>query len=488
MSAYQDKEYLRSLLQELRKLPYETQWVEFKTNAIEPAAIGEYISALSNSAAIASKASAYMVWGIENNSHGIVGTTFTPGTTKKGNEQLENWILQLLDPKIHFFFHEITIEDKHVVILEIQPPSRQPVRFSGEEYIRIGSYKKKLKAYPEQERALWRTFETIPFESQIACERQSGDDVIGVLDYPAYFELLHTPLPDSKDKILETLMSERMIIKDDARQFNITNLGAILFAKKLSHFHSLSRKAVRVVRYKGTSRIETLRETQGTKGYASGFEGLIDFINNVLPANEIIGKALRRDVPMYPELAIRELVANAIIHQDFSITGTGPLIEIFDDRMEVTNPGKPLVDIERFLDSPPRSRNEILASFMRRIGVCEERGSGVDKVVFQTEFFQLPAPLFEVPGDNTRALLFAHKPLNQMEKPDRIRACYLHACLKYVNRENMTNTTLRERFGIASQNAATASRIIKETVEADLIRLSDPDLPRKLSKYIPFWA
>ncbi len=88
---------------------------------------------------------------------------------------------------------------------------------------------------------------------------------------------------------------------------------------------------------------------------------------------------------MFPELAIRELVANALIHQDFSVTGAGPTVEIFDDRIDITNPGEPLVDTQRFLDTPPRSRNEALASLMRRARICEERGSGIDKVVLEVE-------------------------------------------------------------------------------------------------------
>ncbi|WP_295580537.1 ATP-binding protein [uncultured Lamprocystis sp.] len=135
-------------------------------------------------------------------------------------------------------------------------------------------------------------------------------------------------------------------------------------------------------------------------------------------------------------------------------------VEIFSDRMEITNPGQPLVDPARFLDNPPRSRNEALASFLRRVGVCEERGSGIDKVVFQTEYYQLPAPRFEVAGDNTIAVLFAQRPLTRMDKDDRVRACYLHACLRYVERDFMTNSTLRERFGIERQNSAQASRLI----------------------------
>jgi predicted HTH transcriptional regulator len=129
-----------------------------------------------------------------------------------------------------------------------------------------------------------------------------------------------------------------------------------------------------------------------------------------------------------------------------------------------------------------------MASFMRRVGVCEERGSGIDKVVFQTEFFQLPAPLFEVPNESTRAVLFAHRPLTKMDKADRIRACYLHACLKYVNREFLTNTSLRERFGLSQSNSATASRLIKDAVEARQIVPVDEDAAKKLMKYVPWWA
>jgi predicted HTH transcriptional regulator len=164
------------------------------------------------------------------------------------------------------------------------------------------------------------------------------------------------------------------------------------------------------------------------------------------------------------------------------------MVEIFDDRIEITNPGEPLVDTQRFVDTPPRSRNEALASLMRRFRICEERGSGIDKVVFQVELFQLPAPLFERPEGFTRAVLFAHKPLTEMDKAERIRACYLHACLRYVMRQPMTNTSVRERFGIAEKNASVASRLLNEAVEAGRIAVADPDAGTRARSYLPFWA
>ena len=488
MSQDRPVDFLVSLVRELCALPRETEWVEFKVNDGEPQAIGEYISALANAAALAGKAFAYMVWGVHDESHELVGTTFDPHAVRVGNEELESWLLRLLEPKIDFRFFKVEVNGQSIVLLEFARAARHPVRFNGQEYIRVGTYKKKLKDFPEKERELWRIFDTVPFEEGVATERATADDVLRLLDYPAYFDLLELPLPTNHDGILESLQKDRLISKSDAGGWDITNLGAILFAKRLDAFHTLSRKAVRVIQYRGVGRTETRKEQEGVKGYACGFEGLIGYINGLLPANEVIRHALRETVPMFPELAVRELVANALIHQDFFASGTGPMVEIFDDRIEITNPGEPLVDTQRFLDTPPRSRNEALASLMRRFGICEERGSGIDKVVFEVELFQLPAPLFESPDGFTRTVLFAHKPLSEMDKAERVRACYLHACLRYAMRKEMTNSTLRVRFGVEDHNRASASRLIREAVQAGMIVPADPDAAPKLMRYLPYWT
>ncbi len=488
MTTDRPAEYLASLLHELCALPRETEWVEFKVNEAEPQAIGEYISALANSAALVGKAFAYLVWGVRDEDHAVVGTSFDPHAARVGNEELESWLLRLLEPKLDFRFFTVEADGHRVVLLEIARAARHPVRFSGQELIRVGTYKKKLKDFPEKERALWRIFDQAPFEDGIAAVHATADDVLRLLDYPAYFDLVERPLPADRRGILEALANDRLIRRSDAGDWDITNLGAILFAKRLDAFHALRRRAVRVVQYRGNGRTETLREQEGGKGYACGFEGLVGYIHSLLPANEVIEQALRRSVPLFPELAVRELVANALIHQDFFVTGAGPMIEIFDDRIEITNPGEPLVDTQRFVDTPPRSRNEALASLMRRFRICEERGSGIDKVVFQVELFQLPAPLFERLEGFTRAVLFAHKPLSAMDKADRVRACYLHACLRYVTRQPMTNASLRERLGIDDKNIATASRLLGEAVEAGLIVIADPDVGTRSRSYLPYWA
>jgi len=452
-----DSQFL-SLVRELTSLTRETEWVELKHNKVVPEEIGEYLSALSNSAALLGKPSAYILWGVEDGTRRILGTTFRPYQKKIGNEELENWLLTQLEPRVMVNIHESVVDGKPLVLFEVQPAPNRPVLFKGVAYIRIGSYKKKLQAHPEKERELWRVFERTPFEKGLAMESATPDDVLSLIDYPNYFRLMRQPLPENRKAILERLTSEKVIVPKGRDRHAITNVGAVLFARNLNDFDRLARKALRVIIYRGDNRVETIREQMDGKGYAIGFEGAISYINDQLPQNEQIGQALRQEIRMVPEIAVRELVANALIHQDFNITGAGPMVEIFTDRMEISNPGVPLIDTLRFIDEPPRSRNEALTAIMRRMNICEERGSGIDKVIFHVEFFQLPAPDFRSAGSSTVAVLYGPRQFTQMDREERIRACYQHACLLYVSGKRMANVTLRKRLGIKESSYTLASR------------------------------
>lgn len=481
-------EDLIKLIDELRALSKETEWVEFKVDNNKPDEIGEYISALANAACLHSKDAGYIIFGIENITHAVKGTKFKPHEEKTGNEALEGWLARLLNPRIDFKIFEFTYQNLPVVVIKIDSAHHIPVNFRGESFVRIGSYKKKLKDYPEKERKIWQKTSGFVFENEIAMKHIDADTVLKLLDYPEYFSLMKSSLPSNKDAIIVKLIEEKLI-QPAGTKYNITNLGGILFAKNLGDFENLSRKAVRVIIYKGKNRLETIKEQQGGKGYAIGFEGLINYINEKLPTNEEIGRAFRKEVKMYPEIAVRELVANALIHQDFSLTGTGPMVEIFMDRIEISNPGRPLIDTLRFIDHSPRSRNEKLTYFMRRINICEERGSGIDKVINAVEMYQLPAPNFVAEEDFLRVTLFAPKTLRQMDKDDKLRACYQHCCLKYVSNDFLTNQTLRNRLNVDASNYPMVSRIIADTAKANLIKDYDPEnKSRKYAKYIPFWA
>lgn len=232
----QAPDYWHSLVTELLNLPRETGWVEFKHNKAEPQEIGEYLSALSNTAALKGKAKAYLVWGVEDGSHAVLGTGFDPAATKVGNQELESWLLQQLSPKLNFAFRSQVYADQPLVVLEVDAAFRHPVQFQGAEWVRVGSYKKRLRDFPEMERELWRTLDRTPFEWLVAVDRLVGADVLALLDYPAYFTGMQLPLPDGHQALLGALAADRLIERMDSGHWRIFNLGALLFARRLADF------------------------------------------------------------------------------------------------------------------------------------------------------------------------------------------------------------------------------------------------------------
>jgi ATP-dependent DNA helicase RecG len=252
-------ERLPALIQELAALPHEAEWVEFKENNCDPEEVGEYLSALANSAALLGKPNSYLVWGVNDATHDLVGTTFRPHIHKVKGQELENWLVTQLHPQIHFRIHEAEQSGKHFVLFEIPPARHTPVRFKDWEYIRVGSYKKKLRDHPEMERTLWSILSRTSFEEGIALTDATSDQVIEMLDYPNYFRLMNQPLPDNRAAILERLLKEDLITKAGNDRFHITNIGAILFARNLSEFRGLARKTLRIIIYRGDNRVQTLR-------------------------------------------------------------------------------------------------------------------------------------------------------------------------------------------------------------------------------------
>jgi predicted HTH transcriptional regulator len=277
------RDQLLHLIPEFTALPAETEWLEFKIDNTDPKMIGERISALANSARIVGRDFGYLIWGIEDEVHKIVGTTFDPETARKGNESLQSWLAHMINPEVHFEFETVQVHKIRVVVLTIEPASFEPVKFSGTAYVRVGPTTQQLSKYPDRERRLWR-------------------------------------------------------------------------------------------------------------------------------------------------------------------------------------------------------------ALTRRMGICEERGSGWDKVAFEVEFHQLPAPEVVTTADTTRVTLLSPRPLTDMSPEDKARAVYLHACLNQVSRRSTTNSSVRQRFGIDEQNKATASRLLKDAVKRGLIAPYDKDTAPRFMRYVPFWA
>jgi len=355
---------LKQLVDSILALGQEREWIEFKKNKYTPELVGQYVSGLSNSARLKGQQRGYLIFGVEDKTLKLVGTRIRLLEEKHGNEPLEAWLNRLLDPHVHFEIYDFIHSELSISIVIVDAAPYGPVSFKGVEYVRVGSTLKKLRDNRELERKLWGMAQETKFENRIAANDLTEQQVIQLVDYPKIFELIESPLPANRTAIIAQL--DRLgVLVDDGPSFSITNAGALLFARRIADFPRFQRKAVRLIVYDGRSKVKTKQEIEGQKGYAVGFEGLIDSIERFIETEEQITGALRKILRPYPRIAIRELVANALIHQDLLQSGTNPMVEIFEDRIEITNNGKPLIDPLQFLNGAPISRNETIARLMR---------------------------------------------------------------------------------------------------------------------------
>ena len=483
-----DKQHYVSLVNELRNQPSETEWAEFKVDYGEPAMMGEYLSAISNSAALHEREVGYIVYGIHDATHEIVGTKFRPKREKVGNKELENWLITQLTPRIDFRFVEVDMDEGRVVVVEIPAANALPTAFKGVEFIRVGSYKKKLKEFPEKERKLWRSFDIRPYETTPAKENVDAAEVTELLDVGMFYTLLQRPIPSTRDGVMHDFQDYGLLKRTDSGDYVVTNMGALLFAKDFGAFAYLGNKSIRVIRYKGGGRTQAIRDQFFSRGYAIAFEEIVSYIMSMLPQGETIETALRKEFVMFPEKAVREILGNMIIHQDMTARGQSLTVEIFDDRLEATNPGKLLVDVDRIIDTTPHARNEKIANFLRLTHICEVRGSGFDRMEEGMQEKKLPSPKVETTEDFCRTKLIYRTSLRNWSKEEKIRTCYTYVCYCHVNGVEVSNALIRERFDINEANRATASRIINETIEAGKIKLADSNVAVKNRRYVPYWA
>jgi predicted HTH transcriptional regulator len=476
-----------ALLERLLAEPAESRWLEFKSNNCDPQDVGEYISALANAAMLEGRDRAFLVFGIEDKTKRKIGTKVRLTDQKKGGENLANWLSRCVEPRIMIDFHDFECEGLTFAIIVVEPSYDRPVRFNGVEYLRVGENKRKLIDFPEHERALWLATGRRKFEDAVALTNQSAADVLELLDVDPLFELSGEPRPRNDVELLRKMAERRLILDNLQGRFDITNLGAILLARDITAFPSIAGKSVRIIKYLGRDKSRSDLEQEGRRGYAVGFSGMMTFLMKRLPAEERYINGVRRMVPLYPETAIREVIANALIHQDLTVTGSGPVVEIYENRIEITNPGNSLINPDRMLDER-RSRNEKLAEAMRSLGLCEERGGGLDKTLLEIERQHLPAPEFVSSENSMRVILFGPRPFNAMTKSEKVRACFYHCVLRWLTHDYMSNSSLRDRFSLSQDDYQAASAVIAEAIRLGRIAPADPNQGKRNARYIPYWA
>jgi ATP-dependent DNA helicase RecG len=458
-----------------RALPSETENLEFKEakNQYDSDKLFAYCVAIAN------ECGGHILLGVSNKlPREIVGTNAFPETTK-----IAERIFQAVGFRVDV--DEVKHPSGRVLVLSV------PSRPKGTAYHLEGKYLMRSgeSLVPMSEDQLRKIFDEgkPDWLEEHAKTTLSIEEVIQLLDTQTFFDLLKLPYPTDQYGVIDRLTGERLIDRV-GETYSIRRLGGLLLAKKITDFPDVARKAPRVVVYGGKGKIVTKLNQTGTVGYAVGFQRLVNFVMSQMPQNEVIKNALRTEIKLVPEIVIRELTANAMIHQDFSIAGASMMIDIYSNRIDISNPGKPVVPADRFIDGY-RSRNERLADFMRRMRICEEKGSGIDKVVHAAEVYQLPAPSFLSDEIRTYVTIYGPMKIGAMDKVDRIRACYQHCALKYVMSERMTNQSLRQRFALAESKSAIASQTISATVDAGFVKLDERvGSSKKYARYVPFWA
>lgn len=471
-----------SLLRDsLYPVPQELNAIDWKSSLSDKSdRLAQHVCAFANTTG-----GGYLAFGVNDDA------TFTPlakdeieaVVTKLGNIAKNNlaWSIQIEHAVVDFEGHA-------VLFVHIPEQTNKPIYLRGkdiyESYIRSAGHTVKMSR--EQVHEMLAKAHDISFESRVAKSGLTVEGVELLLDIDKLFELLRKSIPTDLSAKLAAMENYELIASHDD-SYDILNLGAVLFARRLSDFPTLVGKEIIVRRYQGTNNRILNIEYKTPSGYTVCFEDLISFVMNNT-STEAIG-VRREAIPTYPEVAIRELAANMEVHQDFAVTGMPLTIEIFENRLTFTNPGTSLNDINRLIDLPPHSRNEELAQMMLLLRMCERRGSGVDRAVEAIEQMALPAYKVQSGDDYTRITLFPKKGINDMTREERIAACYQHCCLMYEDGQAINNQSIRERFQLNKNQTAMASRILGDTEESGLIKLQHPETgSRKFASYIPYYG
>lgn len=472
---------IKLLKDSLYPIPIELNELDWKSGISDKSErLARHISAFANT-----KGGGILVYGVNND-----GTCFslTKGEVDKIVQTLGNIAHNNLVYSIPIEHSVIEFDGHSLLFVYIPEQGDKPVYLRGKDiytsYYRSAGQTVKMSR--PQVKALIASSLGITFEEQIAQGGLKKDDVLNLLDYKALYRILDKNVPQSTDSIIERL-ADYNLCKQIGKDWAITNLGAILFANELRDFPNIVGHEAIVRKYVGTNNRQQEFEQHTASGYAVGFEGLVDFIMRNTGIEQIDVK--REVLPTYPRVAIREFVANALVHQDFGITGMPVTVEIFSNRLSITNAGAPLNDINRLIDLPPQSRNEQLAQMMFTLGICERRGSGIDRAIAAVEGMFLPPVKFTKSEQHTRVFLYPQKSLKDMTKHEKIAACYQHACLMYEDGEKINNQSVRARFELSKNDSSIASRIISDTLEAGLIKPADIETAsKKYMTYIPYYG
>ena len=392
------------LIDQLRAEPAETEWLEFKRTRCQHKEMGEYLSALANSASLAQQPRGYLALGIDDATHGVVGTSFDPARAKQGNQDLRMWLAARLHPRTHFECHTVDHLQGKVVLLEVWPARREPVSFAGTEYVRVGSHKTELRKHPERARAIW--MQESDWSAEV-CEGASLEDLEpeAIVQARGKFAEQH---PDQAGEVAgwddRTFLNKAMVL----RQGEVTNAAIVLLGRPESAT-LLSPAVAKVSWMLKDGDNDDLDYAHIGPPFLRASDQLLEHIRNLTIRELPHGTLFPVVMPQYDTWVVREALHNAIAHQDYQLGGRIVVVES-PDQLLFKNMGYFLAsDVEAIirLDAPqPVYRNRLLAEAMMRLGLIDTQGGGIRRMFRTQQERSLPLPGYslEVPEEVTVVL------------------------------------------------------------------------------------
>lgn len=269
---------LELIVKNFCKLDSEQEHVEFKENINNEEIIAKTIVAIINSMTRQNIPRGYFVWGINDKTHEIVGTDFNPSNKKIGNEELELWLSKYIQPTPSLCFRKLNIDGKRVVVLVIYSNPLELAKFKNVAYIRIGANTRKLDKFPNIEKEVWKNIVERDYESITAKACLSETEAISLLDFDALYEMRKNNAPVEQDALFDEAVRCGMVKDNYDTTFDITNFGALLYAKDINDFPSLKNKAIRIIHYKGETKLETKSEIRSKSGYIVEFNEMQKYV------------------------------------------------------------------------------------------------------------------------------------------------------------------------------------------------------------------
>lgn len=355
---------IKQIVLDLCALDDEWEWFEFKENWFQPETLGEYVSALSNAAAFHYKKYAFFIWGVTNEAHEIVGTTFNQ-YCDYNKEPYQNYLARNLSPSINFSFEETKIHGKRVVVLVIPAAMELPTAFKEKRYLRIGSSKCNIKDYPKREIQLFKildgrteTIETIPAKYQELTFKKLfgyyGSRGI-ILNQKTFIKNLGFKTEEGKFNILAQLLSDDSHFPLRVSIFDGETKGSNLFSIREFGNNCLLYSLDELLRYGD--------------------------VLNLIQTDETDRVVERKEIPLFDNKAFREAIINAVLHNKWA-EGNEPMISVFSDRIEILSRGTlaPAQTMEGFYMGESVPVNEKLSEIFLQLHISEKSGRGVPKI------------------------------------------------------------------------------------------------------------